>query len=136
MRSLCRETRLKQIGCVHTSDTCEELCMYTHTSFPSLSPVFFPLLSSHFTSLPTWFRSSPFRAQKGRRRRRRRNHFDSSQYTSIKEIQKKTTYSVPVFSLFSCNTGKYLIIEDYSFRHQSFGFFVRILSCVGSSVLH
>jgi hypothetical protein len=39
MRALCRKTRLKQIVCVHTSDTCEELCMSIHVLFSSF---FFP----------------------------------------------------------------------------------------------
>ncbi len=33
MRALCRKTRFKQIVCVHTNDTCEELCVCIHGLF-------------------------------------------------------------------------------------------------------
>lgn len=64
VRALCRKTRLKQIVCVHTSDTCEELyvCVYasfTHSLFSSLCLSHSLIILKK--GIPIWIRSSPLR---------------------------------------------------------------------------
>lgn len=111
MRALCHETRLKQIGCVHTSDTCEELCMYIHALSFILSRTFFSSSSSSFfISLPVWFRSSLFRARAKKKDERNIVLIPVNTHRSKEEKKERTTYSVPVFSLFSANTGKDLLL--------------------------
>jgi hypothetical protein len=75
MRALCRETRLKQIVRVHTTDTCEELCMWIHVLFSFFFLFSFTILHIY---VPVWIRSSPL--SKGEK-----NHFDSSRYIDRKK---------------------------------------------------
>jgi len=93
MRALCRKTRFKQIVCVHTNDTCEELCVCIHGLFFLL---LFSSLIKLYLHIPVWIRSSPLR-QRGKK---------SFWFQSIHiDRREKKKYFASVLSLFNRNTG-------------------------------
>ena len=100
MRALCRETRLKQIGCVHTIDTCEELCMYIHVLSFILSRTFFSS-SSSFISLPVGFRSSLFRARAKKKNERNIVLIPVNTHRSKEEEKKNERRILFLFSVSS-----------------------------------